>query len=412
MLVGTAAVSLLSSCDTSRLEAPERLGPPSLVLHENEPRLWLLVKQEEFKEKMIGLSRRTSGTVIREVFYHFDLQAHDIRTAGKLWKTRLLTVKDKEGGHSAQARILGQDGNLIWLFLHEQPVAVASSGGTKLADRALLEQRNPALRGLLAKEPKFYAFEQGLVVTTADSRRYRVRSTDFVAEPYQAANEEQFSRLQFMATQWNGGYHTGDFLTQQAMLNGRWLGLYTEKESADAGEDSFGDKLANPSSVLRESAGARRSFWTARIGQTKEFSEGSHDRLFDLTRVPGAPDFLDGGLLVRQGSRQPLALEAPAGLLVMHRTRLDEEGRAALTRLDETLHEKWTTKMPFIDLRNRFEFPDRLLMYGLVQVTEKGVAGSQECIVSLDLRDGRTQAWNVSLDRSVPGTELESVVRK
>ena len=44
--------------------------------------------------------------------------------------------------------------------------------------------------------------------------------------------------------------------------------------------------------------------------------------------------------------------------------------------------------MPFIDLRNRIEFPDRLLMYRLVQVTEQGVTGSQECIAALDLRDG------------------------
>ena len=68
--------------------------------------------------------------------------------------------------------------------------------------------------------------------------------------------------------------------------------------------------------------------------------------------------------------------------------------------------------MPVIDLRNRFEFPDHLLRYGLVQITEKGVTGSQECIASLDLRDGRTQAWNVTLDRSIPATELELVARK
>ena len=96
MLAGTVMVLLLASCDTSYLEAPERLGPPSVVLHENGPRLWLLVQQEEFKQRTIGLSRRTSGTSIREVFYHSDLQAHDTRTTAKLWKTRLLTAEDKE----------------------------------------------------------------------------------------------------------------------------------------------------------------------------------------------------------------------------------------------------------------------------------------------------------------------------
>ncbi len=31
----------------------------------------------------------------------------------------------------------------------------------------------------------------------------------------------------------------------------------------------------------------------------------------------------------------------------------------------------------------------------------------QECIAALDLRDGRTQVRNVTLDRSIPTTELE-----
>ena len=398
---------LLGSCSKMLRRPPERVGPPALVMHDSEPRLWLFVKQEEDRVLSVGGGRRNSGTTIIETLYHFDLQAHDTRTTERLWKTRLLTLKDKDGGHTAEARLLGQDGNVVWLYLNDQAVAVSSKDGSKLADRKSIGERNPKLRGLIPKELKFYAFDSGLVITAADSRRYKVRLPDYSAEPYEPADEEQFSRLQFMATQWNGGYHTGDFLTQQALLNGRWLGLYTEKEAADAGEDGFGDKLANPGSVIRQSAGARRSFWTARIGRTKEFSEGSHDRLFDVSRVPDGPDFLDGGLFVRQGTRQPLTLETPAGLLVMHRTRLDEEGRAALTRLDGTLHEKWTAKMPFIDLRNRFEFSDRLLMYGLVQVTEKGVTGSQESIAALDLRDGRTRAWNVTLDRSIPAAELE-----
>ena len=39
-------------------------------------------------------------------------------------------------------------------------------------------------------------------------------------------------------------------------------------------------------------------------------------------------------------------------------------------------------------------------MYGLVQVTQQGVTGSQECIAALDLRDGGTQVCNVTLDRA------------
>ena len=95
----------------------------------------------------------------------------------------------------------------------------------------------------------------------------------------------------------------------------------------------------------------------------------------------------------------------PDGFLVVHRTRLDEEGRLAITRLDDALKPQWTAKLPYHDLRNRFELPDRLLLYGLVQETKKGVTGTSEHIVSLDLRDGSFRAWNVPLERAVPAAK-------
>jgi len=405
--MGAAGFALLASCTSSHFEPPQRCGPPALVVQLNEPQLWLLVKQEEQKQVSKGFGRRSTGSIITETRYHFDLQCHDARTAERVWKKPLLTLKQNEGGHSAQARILGQDGNIVWLFVHDQPVAISSSDGSVLADRQLLEQRNSPLQNLTPKELNFYAFDAGLVITAADSRRYKVRAADFLVESYKPANEEQFSRLQFMSTTWNGGYRTGDFLTRMAMLDRRWLGLYTEKEAADAGDDSFGDRLKEPARVLDQGSHARRTFWTARIGKTKEFTEGTHDRLFDVTRVPGAPEFLEGGLLVRQGSTEPLKLQDPKGLLVVHRTRLDAEGRLALTRLDQTLREQWRATLPFLELGNRFEFSDRLLMYGAVQLREKGVTQWQEFIVALGLSDGRAHAWNVILDPSVAPAELE-----
>ena len=410
-LVAPAALSLLAACEWSDVEPPQRLGPPGLVVHENEPRLWLFVKQEEQKQRRVGSSRWSSGTTIGETLYHFDLQAHDTRTTDRVWKKRFLTLKQNQGGNSAQARILGQDGNVVWLFVHDQPVAVSSADGSVLADRDQLEQRNSALQGLIPRELKFYTFDQGLVITAADARRYKVQSSDYTAAPYRPASEEIFTRSQIMSTTWNGGFPTSDFLTRMATLGGRWLGFYTEKEAADASDDGFGDNLKDPSSVLAEGSRARRTFWSARIGKTKEFSEGSHDRLFDVTRVPGAPEFLEAGLLLQQGTKQPLMLHDPKGLLVLHRTRLDAEGRLALTRLDESLHEKWRATLPFLELGNRYEFPDRLLLFGAAQLTSNGVTQWQESIVALELRDGRTRAWNVTLERSVPSADLEKATR-
>jgi hypothetical protein len=400
-----ALMVLLSSCGHSTFRLPEREGPPALVKHGDEAHLWLVTKQEEQRMRYVGGSARSTGKWINETWYHFHLQAHDPATTGRVWKKKLLSVKDDEGGHTAQARILGPDGDRIWLFVHDQPVAVSSAGGSPVADRETLERRNPELRNLIPKELDFYAFDDGLVVVAADARRWRIRGDDFHAEPYVAPNDDYFRNAQFMATRWNGGHRTQDFLARQADVDGKWLGLYSDKEAVDAGHDEFGDHYKRPDAVWDEGSQARRTFWTARIGKTKEFSEGTHDRLFDVARVPGAPDYLQAGWLVRQGTRQPLRLPNPGGFLVVHRTRLDEEGRLAITRLDDALKPQWTARLPYHDLRNRFEIGDRLLLYGMVQQTVKGVTGTSESIVSLNLSDGSLRVWDVEREREVAARE-------
>src|SRR6185437_88903 len=108
MAVSCAIALLLSSftgCSHSTFLPPEREGPPALVEQENTPRLWLVLKQEEQRSRHIGGSRRI-GKWITEIFYHFDLQAHDPANASRLWKKHLLTVKDDAGGRVAQGRVL------------------------------------------------------------------------------------------------------------------------------------------------------------------------------------------------------------------------------------------------------------------------------------------------------------------
>ena len=408
-----ALASLCSSCSKSSFDPVEREGPPALVPQPTgEPRFWLMLKQEEQRMRYLGGGSRMIGKWVTEIYFHFDLQAHDPATAERLWKKRLLTVKNEAGGHTAQARLLGQEGEVVWIFLNDQPVAISSKDGSTLADRNTLEQQNPNLRGLIPNKLDFYAYDGGLVITAADARRFRISGAEFRAQPYTPPNDDYFRQVEFMATRWNGGYHTKDFIAYQMMRDGKWLGFYSEKEAALAGNDEWGDHLAKPESIYPEGARARRTFWTARIGKTKEFSEGTHDRLFDVTRVSGAPEYLEAGLLIEQGTRQPLRLQDPPGVLVVHRTRLDEQGRVAMTRLDDNLQTKWTATLPFHDLRNRYQMPGHLLLYGIVQETVKGVTGWSEHLVALDLRDGRRQGWDVQRERVLEAAEMEPAADK
>ena len=127
-LIGAVALlELCSACSRSSFRPPEREGPPALVKDGEEPRFWLLQKQEEQRSRHIGGGSRSIGKWVTEIYYHFDLQSHDPATANRLWKKRLLTVKDEGGGRVAQARLLGQEGEVVWLFLHDGPVAISSS---------------------------------------------------------------------------------------------------------------------------------------------------------------------------------------------------------------------------------------------------------------------------------------------
>ena len=375
------------------LEAPRRQGPPGMVAHAGDSRLWLLVRQEERSYLRRPVGSRW-GTL-----YYLELHAHDTRTAERVWKRRLLTLRDDQGGHGAQARIFGQDGDVVWLFLGSEPVAVSAGDGSVVLDRAGLEAKNPELKGLIPSELKFYAYDGGLVITAADARRFRVQAPRYVATPYVPASEEAFQRLSYMSQTWNGGYQTADFLVRHGILWERWIGIYTPAEAADAANDEVGDKLKDASRVRDEGALARRTLWTARIGKTRNAREGQHDRLLDVERLAGAPEFLRGGFLVSAGTRYPLQLEDPDGALIVHQTRVDAQGRLTVTRLDRSVRERWRTELPFTELKNRWEWPDRLLMVGTAELLRGGVTAWEDFIVALDLAAGRVRTWNVTLER-------------
>ena len=59
----------------------------------------------------------------------------------------------------------------MWMWVHDQPLALSARDGALIADRAKIDQANPGLSGLLPTELKFYTWMDELVVTLADARR-------------------------------------------------------------------------------------------------------------------------------------------------------------------------------------------------------------------------------------------------
>src|SRR5688500_2246056 len=141
---------LLAGCDGSHFEPPEIQGPPLMVDDGGQARLFLVTKQEEERMVSVGGSRRSTGSWRTDTYYHFAVQAFDPVTARPLWKQRLMTLGDPEAknryqlrtrvmGSSVGARLLGQDGDRVWLLIGDEPFAVKASDGTIVVDPATLQ---------------------------------------------------------------------------------------------------------------------------------------------------------------------------------------------------------------------------------------------------------------------------------
>jgi hypothetical protein len=411
LVLALGALLLLAACTPSHFGPPQLAGRPALVDDAGKPRLWVLTKQEEQRQVAVGGASRRSAGSRNDTFFHFDLQALDPETARPLWKQRLLTLGDDEArgtrpsrviGSAAHGTLLGQDGGVVWLVLDNEPWAVSAADGTPLANGAGLEQRNPELKGLLPSEAKFYGFDQGLVLMAADARRFVVRGPELKAVPY-APTPVPVAPPELKS---NGSPRIvplriaiGDIPARLVELDGKRIGFYSEKEARDAADDTFGDHLRYPYSILKEGAQVRRGFWHANTVPMTRFDE-TYDRFTDFTAIGDAPTFLNGRFVKVHGTDDAVRLDAPAGVLVWHDTRIDNAGRLAVTRLDATLKPRWTTELPISETPNSpavsyWLLPGRLLVMGARETVEDGVTSWETHVASVALADGSSTTWRM-----------------
>ncbi|MBN8480651.1 MAG: hypothetical protein J0L88_03565 [Xanthomonadales bacterium] len=413
MLVVIAWPSLRST-----FEPPSREGPIGLVTVGDEPALWLMTRQEEERSRHVGGGTRSIGRWVTDHYLHFRLQAHDARDAGRRWLRELRVVKDDIDTHGRQARIFGQQGEVVWVWVCDEVLALDARDGRVLADRVALERINPDLAGLLPRDLQFHAWYGGLVINLVDGRRVRLRSDGFIAEPFTIDDENAFRYATSLSTTWNGFYQTKDFGVRAGTFGGHWIGLFSDAERRDAIDDGFGDHYRNADEVLDENFGARRRFWRAEAGRTREFSEGDHPRIRDLVAIDGAKTYLEGRLLKapdvpgaargaftrigiwKAAARLPVTFD-DGGTLVVYNTRIDAAGRLALARLDRAFREQWTTTLPFKSIGARWSLPGRLLLVGGGDYSRPGMGDVAEAIVALDLATGTWSGWDVAAEAAI-----------
>ena len=415
VLIASVAVASLAACSSSHLLPPESQGPPAMVNDGGQPRLWVLSKQEEERQVAVG-SRRSSGWR-EDTYFHFDVKAFDPATARPLWSKRLWTIGDPKAagrgpsrviGSAVDGRLLGQEGERVWLLLGGEPVAVRVSDGSVVANSEAIQQRNPELQGLMPADASHYSFDQGLVFMSADGRRFVVRGEDAAATPYVPAPAPVVApRLK------PNGMPVIEPMRpimpaplRLIELGGQRLGLYSEKEAADAADDGFGDNLAFPYSILDEGAKTRRTFWRVEVQESKHFEETIR-RIGGLAPLPDSPVWLNGRFLKLDLRDEPLRLENPAGVAVWHLTRIDSAGRLALTRLDEQLKTVWRAELPLSEsgIANpvrTWVLDGHLVAVGQLESESEHMTRREPHLVSVDLATGAVQAWNFEREAAVP----------
>ena len=410
LVLGLAAALLASGCSRSSFEPPEMQGPAAMVEAGGQQRLWLLTKQEERHMVSVGAGRRSAGTWRTDTYFHFAVEAIDPATTKTLWKQRLVTFGDPKAsgpnpsriiGGSESGNLLGKEGDIVWLLIADKPYAVSAIDGRLLADSKGIYKANPALQGLLPNDARHYSFDNGLVFMSADARQFVVRGPRHEALPYEPPPPpvvETRRKPNGMPIIEPMRPPLGEVPARQAQLGGEWLGLYSPKEAEDVIDDDRA--LEYPYSVLDEGGLARRNFLRAKFVDVKRWDDEPAIRTVSaLAPVPDAPMFLKGRFFKAPGrGDEALRLEDPAGLLVWHATRMDDDGRLALARVDENLKVLWQSELPLseTDAVRRVAtwlLPGRLLVVGELRWKDDGGVHRREpYLASVDLANGAVTA--------------------
>jgi len=408
-----ATLLVASGCRRSIFEAPQMQGPAAMVESGGHSNLWLLSKQEEQRIVGYGGGTRSTTTWRTDTYFHFNVEAIDPVSTKTLWKQRVATFGDPSAhgpgpsrvvGSAESGQLLGQEGDNVWLLIGDAPYALSASDGHVLADAAGIEAANPSLKGLLPSEARLYGFDKGLVFMSADARSFVVRGPRHEALAY-APPPPPTPKVKLKA---NGMPEIapmrppiGEVPARQAQLGGAWIGLYSPREAEEILDDHWGRALAYPYSVMDQGATARRSFLRATLAKEEHFQE-IYTRVAELTPVPDAPVFLKGRFFKQPGTDEALLFEAPTSVLVWYSTRMDDAGRLALARVDDSLHVLWRAELPLSEtdaVRHiaSWRLPDRVVVIGTLQTKDDGgVLHRDPYLVSVALADGTVVSRNLA----------------
>jgi hypothetical protein len=153
-------------------------------------------------DKTVSYSQK-GGSINKSVSTTYYAQINDLETAAKKSTAK---IKSHSQIKAYPVEIIGAAGNNAWLFVGEL-MAYDPFTLTKVADAAILEEKNPTLKGKLINERRYYKFDdetKQLLITTADGMTFNLNTSTLAATPIdenQTAENTEAIRIKILDKQ-------------------------------------------------------------------------------------------------------------------------------------------------------------------------------------------------------------------
>ncbi|HTD94761.1 MAG TPA: PA2928 family protein [Chitinophagaceae bacterium] len=139
-------------------------------------------------EKAVSYSQN-GGFINKTVNTDYYVQVNDAVSGQKLKQEK---VKNHSDIKDYPVEMLGADGNTAWLYMSE-PIAFDPFTLVKIADKNILEEKNPSLKGKFPSERRYYRFDAGehaLYFTASDGSSWRMDTKTLKAIPSESGATE------------------------------------------------------------------------------------------------------------------------------------------------------------------------------------------------------------------------------
>jgi hypothetical protein len=422
LLIGAAYVgSLIIHAHMAEIGPPRVAGTPLRVAAPDGDAVFVMTSQKE--TRIVGGAGRWSTYRGFETVVHFDLWRFDAAALRPVWRKRLLTDARP---NLSKVGVLGADGDRVWLFLGG-PVVASTASGEVVGGAAAIEDRNPALKNVVPLDEGHYRFFHGygLVFTAADARAWRVDAATLEATPWDA--KTAVKRPSAIGLPHYAPSSLTTFQKRGLTLEQNWLGVLTEDEGeamnrgpqvpgARPGERrramaEFLDYTHAPPE-LSHGGPKRYRLWRSKVehvsaapaGWPKTLPDrwGKRPRYSAFAPFEKSPEFLQAGLLSDGRSRLPILLRDPDSVLVLHRDRIDDEGRLHVTRIaGPDGRTVWDAASPLSVLQSVMPGAGPLVLFGRAYVAPNRDMGdpyhdAHEWLISLDLATGSARTFDLS----------------